>query len=71
MSREWCTSGDLFSLYCLLYKRSCALAHGLAQYSAFAYHRQECGLLYGGAYVTVIALSFGYHPERYNRRGWR
>ncbi|MFS8019752.1 hypothetical protein Hanom_Chr15g01407381 [Helianthus anomalus] len=46
-----------------MYKRSCTLAHGLAQYFAFAYHRQERGLLYGGAYVTVIALSFGYHPE--------
>ncbi|XP_035838170.1 uncharacterized protein LOC118485808 [Helianthus annuus] len=27
-SREWCTSGDLFFLYCLLYKRPCALAYG-------------------------------------------
>ncbi|MFS7986801.1 hypothetical protein Hanom_Chr11g01014501 [Helianthus anomalus] len=27
-SREWCTSVDLFFLYCLLYKRLCALAHG-------------------------------------------
>ncbi|KAJ0865498.1 hypothetical protein HanRHA438_Chr12g0541171 [Helianthus annuus] len=62
-SREWCTSGDLFFLYCLLYKRPCALAYGLAQYFASAHHRQECELLYGGAYVTRIALSLGYHPE--------
>ncbi|MFS7925983.1 hypothetical protein Hanom_Chr04g00291561 [Helianthus anomalus] len=38
---EWCTSGDLFFLYCLLYKRPCALAHGLAQYFASAYHRKS------------------------------
>ncbi|MFS7998687.1 hypothetical protein Hanom_Chr12g01156791 [Helianthus anomalus] len=62
-SREWCTSGDLFLLYCLLYKRLCALAHGLAQYFPSAYHRQEHGLLYNDTYVTVIALSFGFHPE--------
>ncbi|MFS7931600.1 hypothetical protein Hanom_Chr04g00357841 [Helianthus anomalus] len=62
-SREWCTNGDLFFLYCLLYKRLCALAHGLAEYFASAHHRQERGLLYGGAYVTRIALSLGYHPK--------
>ncbi|KAJ0821388.1 hypothetical protein HanPSC8_Chr16g0719611 [Helianthus annuus] len=62
-SREWCTSGDLFFLYCLLYKRPCALAYGLAQYFASAHHRHERGLLYGGVYVTRIALSLGYHPE--------
>ncbi|MFS7982104.1 hypothetical protein Hanom_Chr10g00958811 [Helianthus anomalus] len=38
-SRQWFTSGDLFLLYCLLYKRPCALAHGLAQYFAYVYHR--------------------------------
>ncbi|MFS7935969.1 hypothetical protein Hanom_Chr05g00409821 [Helianthus anomalus] len=62
-SREWCTSSDLFFLYCLFYKRPCALAHGLAQYFASAHHQQERGKLYGGAYVTSIALSLGYHPE--------
>ncbi|MFS7939449.1 hypothetical protein Hanom_Chr05g00451861 [Helianthus anomalus] len=36
-SREWCTSGDLFFLYCLLCKRPCALAYGLAQYFASAH----------------------------------
>ncbi|MFS7918380.1 hypothetical protein Hanom_Chr03g00200331 [Helianthus anomalus] len=46
-----------------MYKRSCALAHGLAQYFTSAYHRQEHGLLYGGDYITVISLSFGYHPQ--------
>ncbi|XP_022038757.1 uncharacterized protein LOC110941430 isoform X2 [Helianthus annuus] len=66
-SREWCTSGDLFFLYCLLYKRPCALAYGLAQYFASAHHRQERGMLFGGAYVTKIAHSLGYHPE--NDRG--
>ncbi|KAF5761333.1 hypothetical protein HanXRQr2_Chr16g0763881 [Helianthus annuus] len=35
-SREWCTTTDLFFLYCLLYRRPCALAHGLAQYYASA-----------------------------------
>ncbi|KAF5761842.1 hypothetical protein HanXRQr2_Chr16g0769791 [Helianthus annuus] len=58
-SREWCTTTDLFFLYCLLYRRPCALAHGLAQYYASAHHRQERGFLYGGAYVTVIARSLG------------
>ncbi|MFS7938045.1 hypothetical protein Hanom_Chr05g00434861 [Helianthus anomalus] len=62
-SREWCTSGDLFFLYCLLYKRSCDLAHELAQYFTSAHHQQEHKLLYGGSYVTVITLSFSYHPE--------
>ncbi|MFS7893584.1 hypothetical protein Hanom_Chr00s000993g01671101 [Helianthus anomalus] len=46
-----------------MYKRPCALAHGLAQYFASAYHRLERGLLYGSAYVTVIVMSFGYHLE--------
>ncbi|MFS7947196.1 hypothetical protein Hanom_Chr06g00545271 [Helianthus anomalus] len=45
-----------------MYTRSCVLAHGLAEYFTSAYHRQERGLLYSGAYVTVIAMSFGYHP---------
>ncbi|KAM0060945.1 hypothetical protein Hdeb2414_s0004g00130131 [Helianthus debilis subsp. tardiflorus] len=58
-SREWCTTTDLFFLYCLLYRRPCALAHGLAQYYASTHHRQERGFLYGGAYVTVIARSLG------------
>ncbi|KAM0012949.1 hypothetical protein Hdeb2414_s0046g00746731 [Helianthus debilis subsp. tardiflorus] len=63
-SREWCTTTDLFFLYCLLYRRSCALAHGLAQYYASARHRQERGFLYGGAYVTVIACSLGLVPHQ-------
>ncbi|KAJ0681918.1 hypothetical protein HanPI659440_Chr16g0641541 [Helianthus annuus] len=46
-SREWCMSGYLFLFYCLLYKRLCALAHGLVQYFAFAHHRQEHIKLYG------------------------
>ncbi|MFS7967516.1 hypothetical protein Hanom_Chr09g00786621 [Helianthus anomalus] len=61
-SREWCTSSDLFFLYCLLYKRLCALAHVLAQYFASANRRQECAKLYGSTYVTRIALLLGYHP---------
>ncbi|MFS7978287.1 hypothetical protein Hanom_Chr10g00913751 [Helianthus anomalus] len=40
-SREWCTSGDLFFFYYLLYKRLCAPAHGLVQYFSSAHHRQD------------------------------
>ncbi|KAF5784345.1 hypothetical protein HanXRQr2_Chr11g0518451 [Helianthus annuus] len=47
-----------------LYRRPCALAHGLAQYYASAHHRQERGFLYGGAYVTVIARSLGLVPHQ-------
>ncbi|MFS7969177.1 hypothetical protein Hanom_Chr09g00806081 [Helianthus anomalus] len=46
-----------------MYKRSYALAHGLAQYFASAYHWQARKLLYSGAYVTMIALSFDYLPQ--------
>ncbi|MFS7946696.1 hypothetical protein Hanom_Chr06g00539331 [Helianthus anomalus] len=62
-SRKWCTSTDLFLFYCLLYRRLCTLAHGLAQYFASAHHRQERGFLYGDAYMTVIARSLGHLPE--------
>ncbi|KAJ0644415.1 hypothetical protein HanRHA438_Chr16g0754041 [Helianthus annuus] len=58
-NREWCTSTDLFFFYCLLYRRPCTLAYGLAQYYASTHHRQERGFLYGGSYVTVIARSLG------------
>ncbi|KAJ0598956.1 hypothetical protein HanHA89_Chr04g0171371 [Helianthus annuus] len=47
-----------------LYRRPCALAHGLAQYFASGHHRQERGFLYGGAYVTVIARSLGLVPHQ-------
>ncbi|KAM0064476.1 hypothetical protein Hdeb2414_s0003g00103391 [Helianthus debilis subsp. tardiflorus] len=63
-SREWCTTTDLFFLYCLLYRRPCALAHGLAQYYASTHHRQERRFLYGGSYVTVIARSLGLVPHQ-------
>ena len=63
-SREWCTSQDLFFLYCLLYRRPCALARSLAQFFASAFHRQERGLIYGGTYITIIARSLGYNPEQ-------
>ncbi|MFS7980741.1 hypothetical protein Hanom_Chr10g00942841 [Helianthus anomalus] len=46
-----------------LYMRSCAFAHGLAQYFASAHHQQERRFLYGDAYVTIIARSLGYLPE--------
>ncbi|MFS7983510.1 hypothetical protein Hanom_Chr11g00975331 [Helianthus anomalus] len=62
-SREWCTSRDLFFFYWLLYKRSCALAHRLAQYFTSACHRQENEKLYDGACFTVIARTFGYHMD--------
>ncbi|MFS7980737.1 hypothetical protein Hanom_Chr10g00942801 [Helianthus anomalus] len=38
-SREWCTSTDLVFFYYLLYRRSCAFAHGLAQYFVSAHHQ--------------------------------
>ncbi|MFS7917540.1 hypothetical protein Hanom_Chr03g00190241 [Helianthus anomalus] len=38
-NRELCTSTYLFFFYCWLYRTSCALAHGLAQYFASAHHR--------------------------------
>ncbi|MFS8009595.1 hypothetical protein Hanom_Chr14g01286801 [Helianthus anomalus] len=62
-SREWCMGGDLLFVYCLLYKRSCALAHDLAQYFTSAHHQQGRRQLYGNTYVNVIARSFGYHPS--------
>ncbi|MFS7889073.1 hypothetical protein Hanom_Chr00s000003g01602601 [Helianthus anomalus] len=65
-SREWCTSTGVFFLYCLLYRRPCALAHGLAQYFASAHQRQERRFSYDDAYVTVIACSLGLvteHPQ--------
>ncbi|MFS7934911.1 hypothetical protein Hanom_Chr05g00397221 [Helianthus anomalus] len=63
--REWFMTTEVFLFYCLLYRRSCALAHGLAQYFASAHHRYERGFLYGGAYVTVIARSLGHLSEAY------
>uniref|UniRef100_A0A251TGX3 Uncharacterized protein n=1 Tax=Helianthus annuus TaxID=4232 RepID=A0A251TGX3_HELAN len=62
-NREWCTSIDVFFFYCLLYRRSCALAHGLAQYFTSAHHWQERRILHGGTYVTVIAHSLGHLTE--------
>ncbi|KAJ0520805.1 hypothetical protein HanIR_Chr10g0463461 [Helianthus annuus] len=61
--REWCTSIDVFFFYCLLYRRSCALAHGLAQYFTSAHHWQKRRILHGGTYVTVIAHSLGHLTE--------
>ncbi|KAD3337403.1 hypothetical protein E3N88_32923 [Mikania micrantha] len=55
MSQEWCTSQDLFFLYCLLSGRPCNLAQCLAEYFSTYYHRQERGLIYEGVYVTRIA----------------
>ncbi|KAL8232043.1 hypothetical protein R6Q57_001821 [Mikania cordata] len=48
MRQEWCTSQDLFFLYCLLSGRPCNLAQCLAEYFSTYYHRQERGLIYGG-----------------------
>ncbi|MFS7920531.1 hypothetical protein Hanom_Chr03g00225951 [Helianthus anomalus] len=64
-SREWCMSGDLFFFYFLLYKRSCTLAHGLAQYFDCTHLRHECRKLYSGAYVCdspFICLSPSHRP---------
>ncbi|MFS8009598.1 hypothetical protein Hanom_Chr14g01286831 [Helianthus anomalus] len=62
-SKEWCMGGDLLFFYCLLYKRSCTLAHGLAQYFTSTHHQQGFRQLYDNTYVNVIAQSFGYHPS--------
>ncbi|KAL8223930.1 hypothetical protein R6Q57_019405 [Mikania cordata] len=43
MSQEWCTSQDLFFLYCILSRRSCNVARCLAEYFSTYYHRQEGG----------------------------
>ncbi|KAJ0629019.1 hypothetical protein HanHA300_Chr00c0666g0798881 [Helianthus annuus] len=51
---------DLFFFYYLLYKRSCAFAHGLVQYFSFAHHRHDHRQMYSGVYVTVIAHLFCY-----------
>ncbi|KAD5803259.1 hypothetical protein E3N88_14619 [Mikania micrantha] len=59
MSQEWCTSQDLFFLYCLLSGRPCHLAQCLAEYFSTYYHRQERGLIFGGVYVTRIARFHG------------
>ncbi|KAL8250910.1 hypothetical protein R6Q59_034603 [Mikania micrantha] len=47
-SLEWCTSQDLFYLYCLLSGRPCHLARCLAEYFSTYYHWQERGKIYGG-----------------------
>ncbi|KAJ0940349.1 hypothetical protein HanRHA438_Chr02g0082341 [Helianthus annuus] len=47
-SREWCTQGDLFYLYCLIWGERCALHRCLAQWFATAFHRQDRPVLYGG-----------------------
>ncbi|KAL8242011.1 hypothetical protein R6Q59_012313 [Mikania micrantha] len=39
MSQEWCTSQDLFFLYCILSGRPCNLARCLAEYFSTYYHR--------------------------------
>ncbi|KAD2804253.1 hypothetical protein E3N88_37630 [Mikania micrantha] len=79
MSQEWCTSQDLFFLYCILSGRPCNLARCLAEYFSTYYHRQERGLIFGGVYVTRIARFNGlidmepagmeaFHPVRLDRR---
>ncbi|KAK1410094.1 hypothetical protein QVD17_36627 [Tagetes erecta] len=55
---------DLFFMYCLFLRRPCALATCLAEYFESAYNRQARGQLYGGAYITVIARSFGISPDQ-------
>ena len=62
-SREWCNKSDLFYLYCLLRRQPCALHLCLAQWFNSAHHRQERGILYGGAYITMIAHRLGYAPD--------
>ncbi|KAL8211551.1 hypothetical protein R6Q57_005988 [Mikania cordata] len=79
MSQEWCTSQDLFYLYCLLSGRPCNLVRCLAEYFSTYYHRQERRLIYGGVYVTRIVRFYGlidlepvgmeaFHPVRLYRR---
>ena len=62
-SRDKVNTSDLFFLYCLLMRRTCALATSLVDFFHTAYHRQARGDLYGGAYVTVIARYLGLVPE--------
>ncbi|KAL8215809.1 hypothetical protein R6Q57_022646 [Mikania cordata] len=59
MSQEWCTSQDLFFLYCLLSGRQCNLARCLAEYFSTYYHRQERGLIYGGCMLPVLLVLTG------------
>ncbi|KAL8196812.1 hypothetical protein R6Q57_024466 [Mikania cordata] len=58
MCQEWCTSQDLFYLYCLLTGRPCTLARCLMKYFATYYHRHERGV-FDGVYVTRIACVHG------------
>ncbi|KAL8218159.1 hypothetical protein R6Q57_021532 [Mikania cordata] len=48
MSQEWCTSQDIFYLYCILSGRPCNVARCLAEYFSTYYHHQERGLIFGG-----------------------
>ncbi|KAL8218820.1 hypothetical protein R6Q57_022193 [Mikania cordata] len=54
MSQEWCTSQDLFFLYCILSGRLCNVARCLTEYFSTYCHRQERGLIFDGVYVTRL-----------------
>ncbi|KAL8231200.1 hypothetical protein R6Q57_000978 [Mikania cordata] len=58
-SQEWVTTTDLFYLHSLLAGRPCNLARCFSLYYASFYHRQECGTLWGGAFITHIARTRG------------
>ncbi|KAL8224111.1 hypothetical protein R6Q57_019586 [Mikania cordata] len=59
-SREWCTLQDLFYLYCLITGRTCQLVCCLAEYFATYYYQQQCRLIYGCAYITIIGRTLGH-----------
>ncbi|KAL8199516.1 hypothetical protein R6Q57_013084 [Mikania cordata] len=58
-SQEWVTTTDLFYLHSLMTGRPCNLAWCFALYYSSFYHRQECGTLWGGAFVTHSAHTRG------------
>ncbi|MFS7908117.1 hypothetical protein Hanom_Chr01g00079411 [Helianthus anomalus] len=61
MSGVWPRTSFSFTV---CYTRGCVLLHTvLAQYFAFAHHRQEHEQLYDSAYVSVIARSLGHFSE--------
>jgi hypothetical protein len=58
-SRDKVNQSDLFHLFCILTGRPCNLAACLAMYFDSIHHRKSQAMLYGGCFVTVIALKLG------------
>ena len=58
--REHVTSGDLFFLYCLIWRsQPCHLGYCMAQFFQSAVTRRETGYMYGGSYITALADGLG------------